>query len=140
MGHCSSSSAREATGAWIAPNGGTQKMRKRSDRRKSSGMRDDNNDSTIVPKELVIEILKSLPVTSLCHFSCVCTRWRSLISDHGRDSFGSLTTATLKLLVSGFPYPHADHREEGLWLFSADQSEPRSSQPQIATPHFLLRA
>ncbi|KAI6686248.1 hypothetical protein NL676_032161 [Syzygium grande] len=53
---------------WIAPNGGTQKIRKRSDRRKSSGTRDDSDDSTIVPEELLIEILKRLLVTSLCHF------------------------------------------------------------------------
>ncbi|XP_030449366.2 putative F-box protein At2g19630 [Syzygium oleosum] len=115
-------------------------MRKRSDRTKSSRTRDDNDDSTIVPEELLIEILKRLPVKSLCRFSCVCTRWRSLISDpRFVDSHLAHSATRPKLLVS-FPDPHADHREGGLWLLSADQSEPRNGQPQIATPHFLLRA
>ncbi|KAI6686246.1 hypothetical protein NL676_032159 [Syzygium grande] len=108
-------------------------MRKRSDRRKSSGTRDDSDDSTIVPEELLIEILKRLPVTSLCHFSCVCTRWRSLISDPGFiDSHLAHSATRPKLLVS-FPDPHPTTEKEA-YGSSYDQSS-SNGQPQIATPH-----
>ncbi|KAF8040156.1 hypothetical protein BT93_B2396 [Corymbia citriodora subsp. variegata] len=110
-------------------------MRTRSDRRKSSRPRDD--DSMIVPEELLIEILKRLPVKSLCRFTCVSTRWHSLISDpYFIDSHLTHSATRPKLLV-GFFDPDAGRRG-GVRVFSDDQSEPRNGRAQISTLQFSL--
>ncbi|KAI3423472.1 uncharacterized protein J3R85_010967 [Psidium guajava] len=111
-------------------------MKKCPNRRKSSGTTD--GDSMILPEDLLIEILKRLPVKCLCRFRCVSTRWRSLISD-ARFIDAHLThSATGPKLIVSFPDPNAGS-QGGLCLFSAEQSEPRDGKPQIARPLFSLR-
>ncbi|KAI6686250.1 hypothetical protein NL676_032163 [Syzygium grande] len=107
-------------------------MRKRSDRRKSSGMREDSDDSTIVPEELLIEILKRLPVTSLCHFSCVYTRWRSLISDPGFIDSHLAHSATRRSSSSVFP-THMPTTEKKAYGSSPPTNLSLRQSPRIAT-------
>ncbi|XP_030551741.1 putative F-box protein At2g19630 [Rhodamnia argentea] len=109
---------------------------KRYNRRKSSGTTDD--DSIVLPEDLLIEILKRLPVKSLCRFRCVSTSWRSLISDPRFIDSHLTHSATRPNLIVSFPDPKAG-RQGGLRIFSADQSDPRDGQHQMARPLFSLR-
>jgi F-box interacting protein len=55
----------------------------------------EKNTLLYLPNELVIQILKRLPVKSLICFKCVCKLWFSLISDpHFANSHFQLTAAT----------------------------------------------
>ncbi|KAL3729330.1 hypothetical protein ACJRO7_026439 [Eucalyptus globulus] len=86
----------------------------------------------IVPEHLLIEILKRLPVKSICQFTCVSTRWRSLISDPYFIDLHLTHSATRPKILVGFHDP--DDERGG--VFSVDQLEPHNGRAQITTLPF----
>ncbi|KAK3419600.1 hypothetical protein EUGRSUZ_G00229 [Eucalyptus grandis] len=86
----------------------------------------------IIPEDLLIEILKRLPVKSLCQFTCVSTRWSSLISDPYFIDLHLTHSATRPKLLVGFH----DLDDECGGVFSVDQLEPHNGRTLIATLPF----
>ncbi|KAF8042025.1 hypothetical protein BT93_A0584 [Corymbia citriodora subsp. variegata] len=93
--------------------------------------------SMVIPDDVLAEILKRLPVKSLCRFKCVSTLWRSLISDpHFVHSHFARSAIHPKLLISLPSQPDPD--PPGRCFFAANQSEPGNpDQPRIALPYFF---
>ncbi|KAI3423471.1 Importin N-terminal domain-containing protein [Psidium guajava] len=92
--------------------------------------------SMVIPEDLLMEILKRLPVKSLCRFRCVSTLWRSIISDpRFVDSHFAHSANHPKLLISLPSQP--DPAPQGRWFFTANQSEPGNLQSQTALPYFF---
>lgn len=59
------------------------------------------NPNCALPHDLVVDILLSLPVRSLVRFKCVCTSWRSLISNpqFAKSHFDLAASPTHRLLL-----------------------------------------
>lgn len=100
-------------------------------------MKKASGDPMLIPDDLQIEILKRLPVKSLCRFRCVSTAWRSLVSNpRFVDAHLAHSVNRPRLLVTlpvwQTPCP------QGRWLLSADHPEPGRDRPQIAIPHLLV--
>lgn len=94
-------------------------------------------DPAVIPDNLLIEILKRLPVKSLCRFRCVSALWRSIVSDpRFIDAHLAHSASRPRLLVTlpvqQIPSP------QGRWLLSADHPESGRDRPQIAVPHLLV--
>ncbi|KAF8042026.1 hypothetical protein BT93_A0585 [Corymbia citriodora subsp. variegata] len=99
-------------------------------------MKKTSADPAAVPDDLLVEILRRLPVKSLCRFRCVSTLWRSLISDpRFVDAHLAHSAARPRLLVT-LPVLQSPC---GRWLVSADHPDSgRRDRPQIATPNLLV--
>ncbi|KAI6686255.1 hypothetical protein NL676_032168 [Syzygium grande] len=92
----------------------------------------------IVPEDLLVEILKRVPVKSLCRFRCVSTQWRSLISGpRFVDAHLAHSAGHPKLVISLPSQP--DPGPPGRCFFTATLSEPGNDQPRIvASPYFFV--
>ncbi|KAL3751427.1 hypothetical protein ACJRO7_012280 [Eucalyptus globulus] len=91
----------------------------------------------VIPEDLLFEILKRLPVKSLCRFKCVSTLWRSLISDpRFVDSHFAHSSNHPKLVISLPSHPHAGPRAR--LFFAANPSEPGNDhRPWTVSPYFF---
>ncbi|KAI3423474.1 F-box domain-containing protein [Psidium guajava] len=94
-------------------------------------------DAIVVPDDLLIEILKRLPVKSLCRFRCVSTLWRSVISDPQFIDAHLAQSANRPRLLVSLPVQQIPH-PQGRWLLSADHPESGRDRPQTAIPHLLV--
>ncbi|PKI78906.1 hypothetical protein CRG98_000679 [Punica granatum] len=89
------------------------------------------SNCSLLPQEIIYEILLRLPVQSLCRFRCVSPLGRSIISDpHFISSHFAGSTTSLKMLISvivcvlrGVLYFVHDYDEEDYFVASDVRSE-----------------